>query len=61
MTDTMTETAWTQGSRMAASGASFADASVLARLDTMTPQQLDALDFGVVKVDDSGTILFYNR
>ncbi|MEM6288771.1 MAG: PAS domain-containing protein [Bacteroidota bacterium] len=32
----------------------------LSKLPTMSPQELNALDFGVVKVDDEGTIEFYN-
>lgn len=61
MSDTMTETAWAQGSRLAASGASFASPDFLAQIDGLSPQALDATDFGIVKVDDTGKILFYNR
>ena len=32
----------------------------LAKLPTMSPEELNALDFGVVKVDDTGTVEFYN-
>jgi photoactive yellow protein len=59
--DTMTETAWTQGSRLAASGASFASVELLDQLDDLDATALDALDFGVVKVDDHGTIAITNR
>ncbi len=40
---------------------SFVSTDILTKLPTMTRGQIDALDFGVVKVDDSGTILIYNR
>lgn len=39
----------------------FVASNVLAKLPTMTRGQVDALDFGVVKMDDSGTIQLYNK
>ena len=33
---------------------------LLARLPRMTPAQLDALDFGVIQLDDAGCIVQYN-
>jgi photoactive yellow protein len=57
----MTETAWAQGTRLAEAGISFATPDLLAQLDSMTQTALDALDFGVVKVDDRGTVLLTNR
>ena len=38
---------------------SFANGT-LAQLPSMSPQELNALDFGVVKVDDEGVVQFYN-
>lgn len=38
---------------------SFANGT-LSKLPELTPEELNALDFGVVKVDDSGTVEFYN-
>jgi photoactive yellow protein len=61
MMDTMTETAWTQGTRLAASGASFVPNELLDRLGNLTDDQLDNLDFGVVKVDDAGVVIYTNR
>lgn len=40
---------------------SFADEQLLSRLPDMSRAEIDALDFGVVQVDDSGKILLYNR
>jgi photoactive yellow protein len=59
--DTMTETAWTQGTRLAASGASFVHPDLLDKLDGLQPEELDALDFAAVKVDDDGVIVSVNR
>lgn len=39
----------------------FSDEDVKDKLRVMNDQQLDALPFGVIKVDDSGRILFYNK
>lgn len=40
---------------------SFAGAERLQSLSSMTREQIDALDFGVVQVDDAGVIKLYNR
>ncbi len=40
---------------------SFASPELLSKLATMSRAQLDALDFGVVKVDNTGKIELYNR
>ncbi len=40
---------------------SFVPEDDLARLPSMTRQELDELPYGAVKLDDSGTILIYNR
>ncbi len=61
MTDTMTETAWTQASRLAASGASFVPAELLDRIDSIERGEFEELDFAVVRVDDAGTIIHTNR
>jgi photoactive yellow protein len=60
MIDTMTETAWAQGARLATSGASFVRDELLQQLDTMSSDELDALDFGVVKVTDVGIVEWTN-
>ncbi|MFN4243843.1 MAG: PAS domain-containing protein [Tepidisphaerales bacterium] len=39
----------------------FVPPEVLSRVGLMSRTQADACDFGVVKVDDSGKILLYNR
>lgn len=40
---------------------SFATADILSRLATMSRQEIDSLNFGVVQVDDDGKILLYNK
>lgn len=40
---------------------SFVDDSTLGQIPDMNPDELDELDFGVVKVDDEGVIQEYNR
>lgn len=50
-----------KGLRQAASTANFVSADVLERIGSMAPDQLNALDFGAVRVDNQGKILFYNR
>lgn len=40
---------------------SFAGADRLRALPSMTREQIDALDFGVVQVDETGVIKLYNR
>jgi photoactive yellow protein len=40
---------------------SFVPSDVLSRISSMSPSKLNSLDFGVVQVDDSGVIEFYNR
>jgi len=40
---------------------SFSQPDILSRLLELTPTELDALDFGVVKMDTQGQILAYNR
>lgn len=57
----MTDTAWNQGSRLAASGASFVPVELFDRLDHLDDAALDDLEFGVVKVDDDGVIVHTNR
>jgi photoactive yellow protein len=61
MSDTMTQTAWTQGTRMADSGAGVADQELLALIDSLTPDQIDELPFGVVRTDDVGLVEFYSQ
>lgn len=40
---------------------SFVPEEILGSISGMDNNELDALDFGVVKVDDVGVIQFYNR
>lgn len=40
---------------------SFVPPGTLENLSRMAESQLNACDFGIVKVDDQGTIQFYNR
>jgi len=61
--DQLTESAWSQASRLAIAGAGLVGADVLDRLDTMTALDLTALsDLGLsaVQVDDDGIILSIN-
>lgn len=39
----------------------FIDTNTQANLHNISEDQLDAADFGVVKVDDTGKVLFYNK
>ena len=40
---------------------SFVDSSTLTTLPSHDQSQADALDFGIVKVDDEGNVLLYNQ
>lgn len=40
---------------------SFVDSSTLTTLPSLDQSQADALDFGIVKVDDEGNVLLYNQ
>lgn len=59
MSTALADSMWDQGTRMA--GTSFAKPDVLARLDSLSRSDIDALPFGAVKVDDAGVIREYNR
>jgi photoactive yellow protein len=61
MSDVMTQTAWTQGTRMADSGAGIADEALLADIDFLTLDQIDDLPFGVIRTNDAGLIEVYSR
>jgi photoactive yellow protein len=61
MSTAMTQTAWTQGSRMADSGAGVAPTELLEVLDAIDAAQIDDLPFGVVRTDDVGTVELYSR
>lgn len=39
----------------------FIDPTTQSNLHTISESQLDSAEFGVVKVDDTGKILFYNK
>ena len=56
---TVTDSLFAQASTMAKS--SFIREDELRNLPSMTRAQLDALEYGAVKVDDSGVIELYNR
>jgi photoactive yellow protein len=49
------------GKRFAASHQNFVPQEVRDSIEDMTEEQLNALDFGVVKLADDGKILFYNE
>ena len=55
----ITDTLFAQASTMAKS--SFISQEQLSSLPSMSRAELDALDFGAVKVDDEGVIEIYNR
>jgi photoactive yellow protein len=61
MSDTMTQTAWTQGTRMADSGAGIVASELLMQLDDMGEEQIDELPFGVIRTNDVGVVELYNR
>ncbi len=50
-----------KGIRQANSASNFVPANVLEGVNSMSDAELNALDFGVVRVDNQGKILFYNR
>jgi photoactive yellow protein len=60
MSDPFVDTMWATATK-AAAGGSFVPAAQLSSLASMTPAQIDALPYGVVKIDDRGTIQVYNR
>ncbi len=49
------------GKRKAESSANFVSPEVQAGIHQMSSTQLNEMDFGVVKLDDAGKILFYNK
>jgi photoactive yellow protein len=55
-TDSMTDTAWSQASRLAMAGAGVLNAAKLDRLDEMSGDELAELAAGVVRVDDLGVV-----
>jgi photoactive yellow protein len=61
MSDVMTQTAWTQGTKMADSGAGVANSALLEELDTLTVDQINELPFGCVRTDDAGIVEIYNH
>jgi photoactive yellow protein len=50
-----------KGLRQANSASNFVPAHVLEGIASMSADELNALDFGVVRVDNQGKILFYNK
>lgn len=61
MSDPFVESMWASASKTAASGGSFVSTSELRALDTLSPAQIDALPYGVVKLDDRGIVSIYNK
>jgi photoactive yellow protein len=61
MSDSMTQAAWSQGTRMAESGAGVADHDFLATLDELDPAIIDDLPFGVIRTDETGVVVLYSR
>jgi photoactive yellow protein len=57
--NTMLETMRETGKAMAKN--SFVPEADLARLPHMTREEIDALPYGVIKIEDSGVIQLYNR
>lgn len=54
--DSMTDTAWSQASRLAMAGAGVLDGATLARIDAMAADEMGELTVGVVRVDDAGVV-----
>ncbi|MEY4828374.1 MAG: hypothetical protein RLZZ562_170 [Planctomycetota bacterium] len=54
------DTIFERATQMAQTG-SFVTEDILRRLPTMSRAEVDAQDFGIVKVDDNGNITLYNR
>ncbi|MCR9141956.1 MAG: PAS domain-containing protein [bacterium] len=50
-----------KGVRQAESASNFVPESVRTGVASMSADELNALDFGVVRVDNQGKILFYNK
>ncbi len=50
-----------KGERQAQSGANFVPESVFENIESYSPEQIDDLDFGVIRLDDEGKILYYSR
>lgn len=46
---------------MTLAGEDFSDPALLDRLDAASPVELDALRFGVVRMDPTGNVTAYNR
>lgn len=60
MSDTFVDTMWATATKAASAG-SFVTPAELASLESLSPAQLDALPYGVVKLNDQGAVGFYNR
>jgi photoactive yellow protein len=54
------DTIFERATQMAQTG-SFVTEDILRRLPSMSRAEVDAQDFGIVKVDDNGNITLYNR
>jgi len=58
--DQLTESAWSQASRLAIAGAGLVGPEVLDRLDAMSAAELGELELSAVQVDDDGVIVAIN-
>ena len=58
--DQLTESAWSQASRLAIAGGGLVGPDVLDHLDEMTSSELAQLELSVVRLDDDGTVLSIN-
>ena len=54
--DPITDTAWTQASRLALAGAGLVSGDVLARLDSLSTAELSDIGVGAVRLEDSGMV-----
>lgn len=50
-----------EGTRLVESGSSFINAAQLEALPTLSADEVDALDIGVIRVDDLDVIQLYNK
>jgi photoactive yellow protein len=60
VSDQLTESAWSQASRLAIAGGGLVGSDVLDRLDEITSSELAALELSAVRVDDDGVVLSIN-
>lgn len=49
-----------KGERQAETSANFVPPGVFDGIEIYSPEQIDSLDFGVIRLDDEGKVLYYN-